>query len=87
MHNVIIVIGTSHNEILATVCFYRLATWYFYMAWITLALHGSDGLLPPLCVRNHLLGDNKTRLCGVDATSWSYIGIAHVLLYCEVSYP
>ena len=57
------------------------------MVWFALALHGSNGLLSTLCVCNHLLGDNKEGLCGIDAASCPHIRAAYVLLHCKVNRP
>ena len=56
------------------------------MVWVALALHGSNGLLSTLCVCDHLLGDDKKRLYGVDATSRPHVGTAHVLLHRKVNH-
>ena len=55
------------------------------MVWVALALHGSNGLLSTLCVRDYLLGDNKKRFCDVDATSLPHVRTAHVLLHRKVN--
>lgn len=62
----------------------RLAPRCCNMACTTLALYGADGLLSPLCLCYHLLGDNSARFCCANDAPYPHTWTANVFLCCKV---